>query len=78
MVTDNFFLDIFVWLSPPFFSLGKTKLISSCVFKAWAGRIGVQIFIFLCFEGGIKEVFFFSSLLYIHVFCPAGLWKNVG
>jgi len=62
--------------SSPFTGKNKTLSISSCVFKAWAGRIGVQIFIFLCFEGGIKEVFFSSSLYIIHVFCPAGLWKR--
>jgi len=62
--------------SSPFTRKNKTLSISSCVFKAWAGRIGVQIFIFLCFEGGIKEVFFSSSLYIIHVFCPAGLWKR--
>jgi len=74
MVTDNFFLDTFMCGCRLLSVNWEKKLlsISSCVFKAWAGRIGVQIFIFLCvLKEGLKKCSF-SSSLYICIFCPAG------
>lgn len=60
------------------FLLTGKKLSISCVFKAWAGRIGVQIFIFFCaLKEGLKEVFFFFFYIYVY-FARLGLRKKGG
>jgi len=43
----------------------KTFYLFHHVFKAWAGGIGVQIFVFCLFKGELKKCSFF--LLYIYV-----------